>query len=67
MTDNEVTRLLIAMARIEGKVQALDEKVEAHIRDAESDKTRLTRLERLCYVAMGAALTSGAVNLTALL
>lgn len=67
MTTTEVAQILAAVARVEEQVKSLDrvdlsakERIDAH-------STRLDKLERIAYVALGVAIASGLPQLVGLI
>jgi hypothetical protein len=67
MTTQDITTILVAIARVEGRLDSLQaadttsgERLEAH-------SHRLDKLERLAYVALGMAVASGLPQVLGLL
>lgn len=66
MTTPDVTQILVAVARVEGRLDALASADSRMSQRLDSHAKRLDKLERLAWMALGAAVVSGAPELIAL-
>lgn len=66
MSTDEATQILAAVARVEEQIKNLDRADGTAEKRLDSHSTRLDKLERVAYVALGIALASGLPALAAL-
>lgn len=67
MTTTEVAQILAAVARVEEQVTGLRRDGDTATKRLDQHSTRLDKVERFAYVALGVALASGLPDLVALI
>lgn len=66
MTTSEVSTILQAITRLDEKVEGLRRDDDTATKRIDAHSTRLDKLERIAYVALGMALAAGAPQVAAI-